>query len=87
MDIETDLLREYKEFMLSKTKFADIIRILPSTPQSFSISPTIVFSEVNNVDYIMGKSLDRVETVDNLSYQIDIYTKDIKLDDKIVQEL
>ena len=77
MDIETQLLREYKDYMIEHTTFKDLVKILPSTPQSFSIFPTIVFSEVNNVDNIFGKTLDRIETVDNLSYQVDIYTKDI----------
>ena len=79
MDIETQLLREYKDFINAKSVFSSKVEILPSTPQSFSVYPTIIFSEVNNVDYILGKTLDRNETVDNISYQVDIYTKDIKL--------
>lgn len=82
MDIETQLLREYKEFMQNNSIFGDKVKILPSTPQSFSIYPTIVFTEINNNDYLLGKTLDRIETVDNLFYQIDIYTKDIKKDNK-----
>ena len=82
MDIETQLLREYKDFITNKSIFGEKVKILPSTPQSFSVYPTIVFSEVNNTDYILGKSLDRLETVDNLAYQVDIYTKDVKLGDK-----
>jgi len=81
-DIETQLLREYKEFIASKSIFGDKTKILPSTPQSFSVYPTIVFSETSNTDNLMGKSLDRLETVDNLLYQVDIYTKDIKKDGK-----
>ena len=83
MDIETQLLREYKDFITSKSIFGDKVKILPSTPQSFSVYPTIIFSEVNNTDYIYGKSLDRLETVDNLAYQVDIYTKDVKITTKI----
>ena len=83
MDIETQLLREYKDFITSKSIFGEKVKILPSTPQSFSVYPTIVFSEVNNSDYILGKSLDRLETVDNLMYQVDIYTKDVKLTTKV----
>ena len=82
MDIETQLLREYKEYVVNHTRFNELVKILPSTPQSFSVFPTIVFSEVNNVDYTLGKTLDRTESVDNLSYQVDIYTKDIKIEDK-----
>lgn len=79
-DIETQLLREYKEFITNKSIFGDKVKILPSTPQSFSVYPTIVFSETSNTDYLAGKTLDRIETVDNLLYQVDIYTKDIKKD-------
>lgn len=83
IDIETELLREYKEFMFEHSRFLNNDRsILPSTPQSFSVFPTIVFSETSNVDYLLGKSTDRTETVDNLLYQVDIYTKDIKKDGK-----
>lgn len=81
-DIETQLLREYKEFIANNSIFGDKVKILPSTPQSFSVFPTIVFSETSNVDFLLGKSLDRTETVDNLLYQVDIYTKDIKKDGK-----
>lgn len=81
-DIETQLLREYKEFIADNSIFGDKTKILPSTPQSFSVYPTIVFSETSNIDNIMGKTLDRTETVDNLLYQVDIYTKDIKKDSK-----
>ena len=84
IDIETELLREYKEFMFEHSRFLNNDKsILPSTPQSFSIYPTIVFSEVNNIDAILGKSLDRMETVDNLIYQVDIYTKDITITETV----
>lgn len=78
-DIETQLLKEYKEFIINNSIFSDKVKILPSTPQSFSIYPTIVFSETSNVDNLMGKTLDRIESVDNLLYQVDIYTKDVKI--------
>lgn len=79
-DIETKLLREYKDFIVNHSQYInDAKNILPSTPQSFSVYPTIVFSEVGNSDYILGKSLNRLETVDYLTYQVDIYTKDITL--------
>lgn len=81
-DIETQLLREYKEFIANNSIFSDKVKILPSTPQSFSIYPTIVFSETSNTDNLMGKTLDRIETVDNLLYQVDIYTKDVKINNQ-----
>lgn len=83
MDIETQLLREYKSFITNKSIYGELVKVLPSTPQSFSIYPTIIFSEVNNSEYTIGTTLDRTEGIDNLSYQVDIYTKDIKLGNKI----
>lgn len=82
-DIETRLLREYKNFIAQNSIFGDKTKILPSTPQSFSVFPTIVFSETTNIDYIFGKSTDRIEYIDNVLYQVDIYTKDIKKDGQI----
>lgn len=85
-DIETQLLRKYKEFIAQKSIFGDKTKILPSTPQSFSVFPTIVFSETSNTDYVFGKSLDRSEYIDNVLYQVDIYTKDVTLTETIEGE-
>ena len=81
-DLETQLLKEFKEFMATKSTFSDILKILPNTPQSFVKFPTIIFRERNNSDYSRGKSLNYVEYIDNLIYQVDIYTKDIIVDNK-----
>lgn len=81
-DLETQLLKEFKEFMATKSTFSDKLKILPNTPQSFVKFPTIIFRERNNSDYSRGKSLNYVEYIDNLIYQVDIYTKDIIVDNK-----
>ena len=83
MDIESEIVKEYKEYMINNSIFGTILdeqkTILPDTPQSFSKFPTIVIKEVNNTNYVQGKTLDRTEYVDNLLYQVDIYTKDVKV--------
>jgi hypothetical protein len=83
MDIESEIVREYKQYMINNSIFGEILEenktILPDTPQSFSKFPTIVIREANNTMYGMGKTLDRTEYVDNLLYQVDIYTKDVKI--------
>lgn len=83
MDIESEIVREYKQYMISNSIFGTILNdkktILPDTPQSFSKFPTIVIKETNNSMYGMGKTLDRTEYVDNILYQVDIYTKDVTM--------
>ena len=76
MDIESQLLKEYKDFILSKTSYSNTL-ILPSTPQSFSTFPTIIFKEADNVDSLDGNTLNSQEYIDNLTYQVEIYSKNI----------
>lgn len=89
MDIESEIVKEYKEYMYNNSIFGTILEekktILPDTPQSFSKFPTIVIREANNTMYSMGKTFDRTEYVDNLLYQVDIYTKDVTM--KVNEEL
>ena len=76
MDIESEIVKEYKEYMYNNSIFGTILEekktILPDTPQSFSKFPTIVIKEANNTSYFRGKTLDRTEYVANLLYQVDI---------------
>ena len=44
------------------------------------VFPTIVFQENNNTDNLEGTTLDRTETVQNISYTIELYTKDMVID-------
>lgn len=81
-DLETQLLKEFKEFIATKSTFGEKTKILPTTPQSFVTFPTIIFRERNNSDYTRGKALNYVEYIDNLIYQVDIYTKDVVVDGK-----
>lgn len=80
MDIETDMYLIYKEYMLEKSTFKDILNVFRRTPQSLSKFPTVVFREVINTDFYEGKSTDKSEYMDDLTFQVDIYTKDVNLD-------
>lgn len=77
MDIETQLLKEYKQFINNKSTYASVVKILPTTPKSFSTFPTIIFKEADNIDFYQGKSTNYLEYVDTLIYQVEIYSKSI----------
>ena len=79
MNIEVDLLKEYNAFMKKNSVFAEKLQILPDTPQSFSKFPTIIFKEQYNTDNLSLLTLNRLEFGDNLTYQVDIYTKNITI--------
>lgn len=75
--MEENLLKLFYNFIKENSAFGEITLIVPKTPQSFSSFPTIVFKESNNIDYMAGKTLDRSESVAQLNYTVEIYTKDI----------
>ena len=79
MNIEVDLLKEYNACMKKNSVFAEKLQILPDTPQSFSKFPTIIFKEQDNTDNLSLLTLNRLEFGDNLTYQVDIYTKNITI--------
>lgn len=93
MDLEKDLLKLYYKFIKENSIFSDILLVVPKTPQSFSSFPTIVFKEINNLENIRATSLDRIEYMDLVNYSVDIYTKNVVLDnrkylsDEIMREL
>ena len=79
MDIENELLKLYYDFMKANSVFADKLLIVPKTPQSFLTFPTIVFIESSNVDFIQGKSINRQEYMDRLTYTVEFYSKDTQI--------
>lgn len=91
IDIETQIVKEYKEYMINNSKFGSLLdtnkTILPDTPQSFSKFPTIIIRERNNTNNFVGKTIDRTEYVDNVLYQVDVYSKDIKIKEEVDGEL
>jgi hypothetical protein len=83
--IEDGLFLEYKEYMLERTKFKDML-IVPMTPKSIVKFPTIVMAEINNSDNAIGKTTDRIESVSRLSYRVSAFTKPIIVDGTKYQE-
>ena len=79
MNIEVGLLKEYNSFIKANSVFKDKLIVLPDTPQSFYNFPTIIFKEANNVDNLSLMTLNRMEYGDDLTYQVEIYTKDVIL--------
>ena len=77
MNLEVGLLKEYNSFIKANSVFKDKLLVLPDTPQSFSNFPTIIFKEANNYDSTDLMTLNRMEYGDDLTYQVEIYTKDV----------
>lgn len=84
--IENDLFLEYKEYMLSKSKFSDTLLIVPHIPNSLAKFPTIIMREINNSDNMVGKTTNRMESVSKLSYRVSIYVKPVTIDGTKYQE-
>jgi len=82
MEIEKQLRKLYYDYIKEKSIFSDLILIVPKTPQSFSSFPTIVFKESSNTSYTGGNSLNRLEMVDRLNYQVEFYTQDVTINNK-----
>lgn len=80
MNIEVDLLKEYDTFMMKNSVFAKKLQIFPDTPRSLTEFPTIVFKESDNTDSSSLMTTNRLEYGDNLTYQVDIYTKNVYID-------
>lgn len=79
MNIEIDLLKEYHSFMMKNSIFAEKMQILPDTPQSFYKSLTIIFKEADNSDNLSMLTTNRFEYGNQLTYQIDIYAKNVTI--------
>jgi hypothetical protein len=87
MEIETELFLTYKEYMLKNSKYLATLNsncIYSKSPKSLTVFPTIVMKEYSNIDSSQYKSTDRQEFVNNLSYRIEIYTKDMIVGDEKV---
>ena len=73
--IEDELFKEYKEYMLERSIFKDTLNIFPNTPKSLANFPTIIMRQINESDYIQGKTTDRLEYVSRINYRVSIYAK------------
>ena len=73
--IEITIFKNFKTYLQSKSQFSP--NVFNSTPKNLAVFPTITFKENNNTQNLNATTLNRVETVDNITYTIEIYTKDM----------
>lgn len=78
MNIETPIFKYFKKYMQDKSQFSP--NIFNATPKNLAVFPTITFRETNNTNNLRGTTLDRTETVNNITDTIEIYTKDMVID-------
>lgn len=81
MDIENQIYKEFKDFIQSKVDYET--KILPRAPKNLIKFPTIIVKESSNVDYSQSKTLNGLEYADQLMYTIEIYTKDIVINNNL----
>ena len=74
-DLETKILTDYYNYMKNKSIFADTLKIYPEAPQSLASFPTIVISEISNIQNVGCTTTNRFEHADNLGYRVTIYSK------------
>ena len=75
MNIETSIFKKLKLYLQENSKFSPYV--FNDVPKNLAVFPTIVFQESNNANYTQGTTLDRTETVDNITDTIEIYSKDM----------
>ena len=78
MNIETTIFKKYKQYLKDNSKFAP--NLFNKAPKNLSVFPTIVLKETNNIEDSNYTSLDRKEFVNEITSNIDIYTKDMIID-------
>ena len=59
-DLETKIIKDYHDYIMNKSIFANTIKILPEAPQSFATFPTIIISEINNSPLIKDINKDYI---------------------------
>lgn len=75
MNIETAIFKKYKEYIKDKSKFNP--NVFNDAPKNLAVFPTITLIETNNAQDLGSTTLDRTESSNNLTYTIEIYSKDM----------
>lgn len=78
MNIETPIFKKLKKYLQEKSKFSP--NIFNATPKNLAVFPTITFKESNNTQNLNATTLDRTETVNDITNTIEIYAKDMVID-------
>lgn len=88
IDLDVILRKELLSMIQKCSKYPDLYKkIFSKTPQSFSQFPTLILKMTNNIDDGIGKSLNNIEYVDDISIQVEIYSKDITYNGKKISSL
>ena len=74
MNIETPIFKKFKQYLQDKSIFSP--NVFNATPKNLAVFPTVILKESNNTQNVNGTTLDRTETVNNITDTIEIYTKD-----------
>lgn len=80
MNIESMVFKLYKQYLKDKSKFSP--NVFNKAPKNLSVFPTIVLKESNNIEDSNYTTLDRKESVSEITDTIDIYTKDMVINGK-----
>jgi hypothetical protein len=75
MNIETTVFSYFKKYLEEKSVFNP--KIFNATPKNLAVFPTVIFKETNNVQNLNGTTLDRTETINNITDTVEIYAKDM----------
>ena len=70
-----ELFDDYYNYIKENSSYSPNVE--KKSPPNITKFPTIVLKEAINVNAIGGTSTNRQELVDLLTYQVDIYTKDL----------
>lgn len=84
MDIEKTIFKKYKQYLIDNSGFSP--NVFNSTPKNLAVFPTVIFKETNNVQDIGSTTLDRTETVNNITDTIEIYAKDMVVGETAVSK-
>lgn len=79
MDIENKIIKEFSDYIKEKSIFKDTIKVVPDTPESFATFPTIVIKEAINRQNTNATSTNYYEYADDITYQVEIYTKNVTI--------
>lgn len=75
MNIESPIFKNFKRYLTDKSIFSP--NIFNDTPKKLATFPTVIFKESNNIQNDIGTTLDRIETVNSITDTIEIYAKDM----------
>lgn len=84
MNIEIPIFKYLKEYLVSNSRFSP--NVFNSTPKNLAVFPTIIFKENNNTQNLNATTLDRTETVNNITDTIEIYAKDMIIENNTISK-